>query len=291
MNIGLLGPQGSYTEKAAKQWIAAQLSDRNGMTSPPVLHYRDDIQDVILLLCNGAVDIAVLPVENSIEGSVGVTLDMLLEHDVSIIGESVIAISHCLLSKGKKENIKLILSHPQGLAQCRQFLRENFRDIEQRSTGSTSHAAKLASEFEEMAAIASPEAAEMYGLNVLMANIQDRKHNYTRFLIMARPGEQAFQKEQNDKSYLYKTSLIIYLQRDRPGALYEMLGEFACRGINLTRIESRPSKKALGDYMFYVDLEGNASEINIKEAIYNIAAKVGMLRMLGSYPASGTEKA
>lgn len=291
MNIGLLGPQGSYTEKAAKQWIAAQLSDRNGMTAPPVLHYRDDIQDVILLLCNRAVDIAVLPVENSIEGSVGVTLDMLLEHDVSIIGESVIAISHCLLSKGKKENIKLILSHPQGLAQCRQFLRENFRDIEQRSTGSTSHAAKLASEFEEMAAIASPEAAEMYGLNVLMANIQDRKHNYTRFLIMARPGEQAYQEEQNDKSYLYKTSLIIYLQRDRPGALYEMLGEFACRGINLTRIESRPSKKALGDYMFYVDLEGNASEINIKEAIYNIAAKVGMLRMLGSYPASGTEKA
>lgn len=291
MNIGLLGPQGSYTEKAAKQWIAAQLNDKVGMTSPPVLHYRDDIQDVILLLCNRAVDIAVLPVENSIEGSVGVTLDMLLEHDVSIIGESVIAISHCLLSKGKKENIKLILSHPQGLAQCRQFLRENFRDIEQRSTGSTSHAAKLASEFEEMAAIASPEAAEMYGLNVLMANIQDRKHNYTRFLIMARPGEQAYQKEQNDKSYLYKTSLIIYLQRDRPGALYEMLGEFACRGINLTRIESRPSKKALGDYMFYVDLEGNASEINIKEAIYNINAKVGMLRMLGSYPASGTEKA
>jgi prephenate dehydratase len=295
MIIGLLGPRGSYTEKAAKQWLAEKCRDQCGIkcdndpeNGDLSLEYCEDIQDVFSFLRAGSLDIGLVPVENSIEGSVGITLDMLLEHDVTIVGETVVEIEHCLLSRGRKEDIKIILSHPQGLAQCRQFLKENFRGVELRTTGSTSHAARLATEFEEMAAIASRESAQMYGLNILLSNIQDRKHNQTRFLVIVRsdcpPGIHPIRTEDNSA---YKTSIIVYLDRDRPGALYDILGDFSLRKINLTRIESRPSKKTLGDYLFYIDLEGSTSDDIIKEAIYNIRSKVGMLKMLGSYPASG----
>ncbi len=287
MNIGVLGPKGSYTEKATKQWL-----NRNHHESDNSLKYCDDIQDVFFALNSGSVDIGVVPLENSIEGSVGVTLDMLLESDVSVIGETVVVVEHCLLSRGKKEDIKIILSHPQGLAQCRQFLKEQFRNVELRTTGSTSHAAKLATEFTEMAAIASKEAAETYDLDVLISNIQDRKQNQTRFfVIIPSDGQQLFENitQYNADDQDYKTSIIVYLDRDRPGALYEILSEFAQKDINLTRIESRPSKQSLGDYVFYIDLEGYINDGIIKDAIYNVKSKVGMLKILGSYPEYKTD--
>ncbi len=282
MIIGVLGPKGTYTEKAAKQWI-----QENGREGKDVLEYCADIQDVFSLLESGACDIGVVPLENSIEGSVGITLDRLLENDVNIIGETIVTIEHCLLSRGKKEEIKVILSHPQGLGQCRQFLKDQFPAAELRTTGSTSHAAKLATEFDEMAAIASPETAEMYDLNIIIPNIQDRKHNHTRFVIITRSNipesvQKYITKDKQDSSY--KTSIIVYLDRDRPGALYAILGEFAKNNINLTRIESRPSKKVLGDYVFYIDFEGNINDTIIKDAISNIESNVGMLKILGSYP-------
>lgn len=281
MLIGVLGLKGSYSEKAAKQWIA-----KNELSDEAVLEHCGDIQDVFSLLDSDKCDIGVVPLENSIEGSVGITLDMLLENDVHIIGETIVTIEHCLLSKGKKEDIKVILSHPQGLGQCRQFLKEHFPDAELRTTGSTSHAAKLATEFEEMAAIASPETADVYNLNIIMPNIQDRKHNHTRFIIIIKDNNKekipGYVKNYEEGSY--KTSIVVYLDRDRPGALYAILGDFARSNINLTKIESRPSKKVLGDYVFYIDLEGNIADDIIKEAIYNIEPKVGMLKMLGSYP-------
>ncbi|WP_292463854.1 prephenate dehydratase [Methanolobus sp.] len=290
MIIGVLGPKGSYTEKAAQQWLAEKRSNEcrikcnDAQEGDLALEYCEDIQDVFSFLRAGSLDVGLVPVENSIEGSVGITLDMLLEHDVAIVGETVVAIEHCLLSKGRKEDIRIILSHPQALAQCRHFLKENFKGVELRTTGSTSHAARLATEFEEMAAIASRESAQTYGLNVLLSNIQDREHNHTRFLTIVRSESSSIYS--NHIGNVYKTSIILYLDRDRPGALYEILGEFSLRKINLTRIESRPSKKKLGDYLFYIDLEGSTSDDNIKEAIYNIESKVGMLKMLGSYPAS-----
>jgi prephenate dehydratase len=293
MIIGVLGPKGSYTEKAAQQWLAEKRSNdecrikcNDGSENDSLsLQYCEDIQDVFSFLRNGSLDIGLVPVENSIEGSVGITLDMLLEHDVTIVGETVVAIEHCLLSKGRKEDVRIILSHPQALAQCRHFLKENFKGAELRTTGSTSHAARLATEFEEMAAIASRESAQMYDLNILLSNIQDREHNHTRFLVIVSAGCTPICPNRTESSAC-KTSIIVYLDRDRPGALYEILGEFARRKINLTRIESRPSKKKLGDYLFYIDLEGNTSDDIIKEAIYNVESKVGMLKMLGSYPAS-----
>lgn len=279
MNMGVLGPKGSYSEKAAKQWITEQKS-KNKVS----LEYYDDIPDTISAIVDRTVDIGVVPIENSIEGSVGITLDMLLENDLNIIGEIVVPIEHCLLSKGSLSNIRVILSHPQALAQCRQFIKTNFENTDIRTTGSTSHAAKLANEFEEMAAIASRESAQMYGLDILIPNIQDRKENHTRFIaIEAHDGimqETAAASKKDD----FKTSIIVYLKKDRPGALYELIGEFAKRDINLTRIESRPSKRELGDYIFYIDFAGHINDANIKDALDNITSNVGMLKMLGSYP-------
>ncbi len=279
MNMGVLGPKGSYSEKAAKQWITEQKS-KNKVS----LEYYDDIPDTISAIVDRTVDIGVVPIENSIEGSVGITLDMLLENDLNIIGEIVVPIEHCLLSKGSLSNIRVILSHPQALAQCRQFIKTNFENTDIRTTGSTSHAAKLANEFEEMAAIASRESAQMYGLDILIPNIQDRKENHTRFIVIeAHDGvieKTAAASKKND----FKTSIIVYLKKDRPGALYELIGEFAKRDINLTRIESRPSKRELGDYIFYIDFAGHINDANIKDALDNITSNVGMLKMLGSYP-------
>ncbi len=312
MIIGVLGPEGSYSEKAAQIWIL-----KYGLDSAE-LRYFADIEDAFLAVVKGKSDLSIIPIENSIEGSVGVTLDLLLENEAEIVGEIVVKIEHCLLSKGGPEKIKVILSHPQGLAQCRHFLKKHFPEAELRSTGSTSHAARLAGEFEEMAAIASPEAAECYGLKVLLPNIQDRKENYTRFIVLKAgkkalteqvlcaaedkpdkaasqfgPGQESghdFRSEteigrQNSSLSACKTSIIVYLEKDRPGALYEILGAFAKRKINLTKIESRPSKKELGDYYFYIDLEGHTSDELIKDALEDIKAKVDTLKVLGSYPA------
>ncbi len=279
MNMGVLGPKGSYSEKAAKQWITEQKS-KNKVS----LEYYDDIPDTISAIVDRTVDIGVVPIENSIEGSVGITLDMLLENDLNIIGEIVVPIEHCLLSKGSLSNIRVILSHPQALAQCRQFIKTNFENTDIRTTGSTSHAAKLANEFEEMAAIASRESAQMYGLDILIPNIQDRKENHTRFIAIEAHDGVMEKTAAASKKDDFKTSIIVYLKKDRPGALYELIGEFAKRDINLTRIESRPSKRELGDYIFYIDFAGHINDANIKDALDNITSNVGMLKMLGSYP-------
>lgn len=279
MNMGVLGPKGSYSEKAAKQWISEQ--DTKNEVS---LEYYDDIPDTISAIVDRTVDVGVVPIENSIEGSVGITLDMLLENDLNIIGEIVVPIEHCLLSKGTLSNIRVILSHPQALAQCRQFIKTHFGNAEIRTTGSTSHAAKLANEFEEMAAIASRESAQMYGLDILIPNIQDRKENHTRFIAIEAHDGVIEKTAAASKKDDFKTSIIIYLKKDRPGALYELIGEFAKRDINLTRIESRPSKRELGDYIFYIDFAGHINDANIKDALDNITSNVGMLKMLGSYP-------
>lgn len=279
MNMGVLGPKGSYSEKAAKQWITEQKS-KNKVS----LEYYDDIPDTISAIVDRTVDIGVVPIENSIEGSVGITLDMLLENDLNIIGEIVVPIEHCLLSKGSLSNIRVILSHPQALAQCRQFIKTNFENTDIRTTGSTSHAAKLANEFEEMAAIASRESAQMYGLDILIPNIQDRKENHTRFIAIEAHDGVMEKTATASKKDDFKTSIIVYLKKDRPGALYELIGEFAKRDINLTRIESRPSKRELGDYIFYIDFAGHINDANIKDALDNITSNVGMLKMLGSYP-------
>ena len=173
MIIGLLGPEGTYSEKAARQ-----------LDMKARLKFYDDLEDVIESVLTQNVDCGVAPIENSLEGSIGITMDALKEYDINIIGEVIVSIRHCLLSKGHMEDIKVILSHPQALAQCRKFIRQHFRDIKIQTTGSTSHAAKLTSEFPEMAAIASRESAQKYGLDILADDSQDYKENYTRFVVL-----------------------------------------------------------------------------------------------------------
>ena len=267
MIIGILGPERSFSEKAAEQW-----NDKSE------LRYYDDIMETVEALLKGDVDYSIVPVENSLEGSITLTLDLLMEHQLKITGEVIVQVNHCLLSKGSLRDIKIIMSHPQALSQCRKFIKKNFEDAEVRSTMSTSLAAKLASESKEIAAIASRESARKYGLAILAENIQDISENYTRFIVIGKTSPRA---TGNDK-----TSIIVYLEKNRPGALYEILGDFANKGIDLTKIESRPTKKILGDYLFHIDLRGHIEDKTIKEALERIKGKVGMLKILGSYPAA-----
>lgn len=267
MIIGILGPQGSFSEKAARQW-----NDR------AELRYYDDILDAVDALLRNEVDCSIIPIENSLEGSVALTLDLLMEQQLKITGEVIVQIKHHLLSKGRLQDIKIILSHPQALSQCRKYIKKNFKNVEVRSALSTSHAAKLASESKHIAAIASRESARIYGLQILDEDIQDVNENFTRFIVIGRTTPPA---TGNDK-----TSLIVYLEKNRPGALYEILGEFANKGIDLTKIESRPTKKVLGDYLFYIDLKGHIEDKIIKDTLERVKSKVGMLKILGSYPAA-----
>ena len=267
MRIGILGPEGSYSEIAAKKW-SRNLGEAEFV-------YLEDFEDILRAVESGNLEAGVVPVENSLEGAVTLVMDLLLRLQIVIIAEVNVPIRHCLLGRGEGE-IKVILSHPQALAQCRQFLREHYPGVEMRTTGSTSHAARLAQEFPEMAAIAGAGAAEKYGLKVLAREIQDGSENVTRFIVTGRQMPEATGRD--------KTSLAIYLQRDRPGALFSILQEFALRCINLTRIESRPSRRGLGDYYFYIDLNGHIDDIPIKEALAAIAEKATMVKVLGSYP-------
>jgi len=264
-SIGVLGPEGTFSEKAAKRY------------SPEAsLRYYRDFEEVIAAVEGGEVDLGVVPLENSLEGSVGMTLDALLRRDVKITGEINLRVRHCLLGIGRPEEVKVILSHPQALAQCRSYLKRRFPQVELRTTGSTSHAAKLAGEFSEMAAIADAEAAEQYDLSVIERDVQDSDQNVTRFGVVGR--------EAPEPSGRDKTSLAVYLERAEPGALWEVLGEFAKRGINLTKIESRPSKRGLGDYFFVIDLEGHVSDPLVEEALARVRERAAMTKVLGSYP-------
>jgi prephenate dehydratase len=265
MIIGTLGPEGSFTEKAAKQW-----------NDEAELRYYDDIYDVVDAILQGEVDNSVVPIENSQEGSIAASLDLLEKHELKIVGEVIIQVKHCLLSKGKIQDIKIVMSHPQALSQCREYIKNHFKTVEVRSAPSTSHAAKHALTSKHIAAIASKESSRIYGLEILDENIQDVNNNFTRFVVI---GKNPAPRKGNDK-----TSIILYLKENKPGALHEILREFAINGINLTKIESRPTKRALGDYLFYIDLKGHIEEEIIKNTLANIKDKVEMLKILGSYP-------
>jgi prephenate dehydratase len=265
--IGVLGPAGTYSEKAALLWSKGR--------NDAELVYFGDFEDALRAVESGELDVAVVPVENSLEGAVTVVMDLLLHLKVTIAGEVNLPIRLCLVGRGESE-IKVVLSHPQPLAQCRQYLKKNFPQAEIRTTGSTSHAARLAQEFPEMAAVAEAGTAEKYGLQILAREIQDASENVTRFIVAGRTIPKATGKD--------KTSLVIYLERDRPGALFSILQEFARRSINLTRIESRPSRRGLGDYYFYIDLEGHVNDVLVKEALEAVKGQAGMVKVLGSYP-------
>lgn len=295
MKIGILGPAGTFSETAATLWLKKTgygKSEPAGVT----INYYETIFDVSESLLRKEVDYGIVPIENSLEGSVGETLDVLSSENsgaLQITGEVLVPIHICLLAKQKLKKIdpaeiRRVVSHPHALAQCKQFLRERLNGVELKSVDSTARAAKLAAEDEGIVALASEEAARKYGLSILEENVQcavlphdpARAYNdsVTRFVVLSSSSRINTSPTGKDK-----TSLLIYL-KDRPGALYNVLGEFAQRGINLTKIESRPSKRAMGDYMFHIDCEGHREEEKIKEALKGVDMVVAVLKILGSYP-------
>ena len=274
MEIGILGPEGTFSETAAMLWLK-----EGGRIDNFAIKYYETIFDVSETVLKKEVNYGIVPIENSLEGSVGDTLDVLSSEnadEMQIVGEVLVPIRICLLFNGSFPEIKKIASHHHALAQCKQFIRERLKGVALKSVDSTASAAKLAAQSEEIAALASPEAAKMYGVNILAEDVQD-KDSVTRFVVLSSSGMKAAPTGKD------KTSILLYV-KERPGALYAVLGEFALRGLNLTKIESRPSKRALGDYMFYIDCEGHLEEAEIKEALKGVEKKATMLKILGTYP-------
>ncbi|MCS4541012.1 MAG: prephenate dehydratase [Euryarchaeota archaeon] len=267
--VAILGPRGTFTEEAARYYFTDTIELKSFLTIPEIFNAVEEEK----------VEHGVVAVENSLEGSIGITLDSLLETNAKIYGEIVLPIIHCLAAKpnAKFENIKTIISHPQALAQTHQFLKGRFPRAELKQSPSTAEAAKSVAEgfTKDIAAICSKTAARLYGLKTLAESIQDGE-NFTRFIVLSKTGQKRVKNS--------KTSVVFGLKSNRPGELYRALGEFAARNINLTKIESRPSKRALGDYFFFVDMEGYVREPIIEEALRSLEKKVAFLKVLGSYP-------
>lgn len=274
MKLAYLGPEGSLTEEAALQ-IRAKLGTSAELLPIPGLARLMESLDM------GSVDGAVTPAENSIEGSVNATWDWLVfRSKAQISGELILPVNHCLVGHRAQKigQIKTILSHPQALAQCRDYLRRNLPDAKEYETVSTSEAARIVSVNRlPIAAIATAKAAKVYGLDVLAQDIQDVTENMTRFILLeTAPAHQ--------DSRHYKTSIVCGVQKDHPGGLRDILQVFAQRQINLTRIESRPARKALGDYIFLIDLEGRIADPVVSQALEELKKEGALLKNLGSYP-------
>jgi len=270
--IAYLGPSGTFTEEALDKFIK-DLSQVRKISFPTVA-------DVIRSVDRGEADEGLVPMENSIEGSVNITQDILtFESEAKIIGEVIIPVKHSLIGKKKikLDNIKKVISHPHATAQCRKYLSTNLKGAEVIAANSTAEAVKiLKKENDDIAAIGTKTAAKIYDLEIIENDIEDNKDNKTRFVFI---GNSIQPKTGNDK-----TSIVCFLKEDRPGSLYNILKEFACRNINLTRLESRPAKKDLGDYVFMIDLDGHLHDENIFEAIEVLRKSVYLVKILGSYP-------
>jgi len=277
MKIAYLGPAGTFTEDALGE--AAPSADFEPLRTAT-------IHDAILAVEAGEAERALVPFENSIEGSVRGTLDTLAfeAREVTIVGEHDYAVRAHLIGRDELElgEIEAVLSHQQPLAQCARFLREQLPGVELRSVSSTAAAVRMVAEsVRPWAAIGSRAAAELYECQILREAIQDEEDNVTRFVWIAPAGTEA------GTGASWKTALVFSeLGEDHPGALVDALREFSDRGINLTRIESRPMRQGLGRYMFFCDLEGAASDAPVAEAIAALRTKAESVRILGSYPLS-----
>ena len=270
--IAYLGPPGTFTEEALDKFV----EDVSQIEKLPF----STVEDVIKSVDRGEADEGLVPIENSIEGSVNITQDILtFESEAKIIGEVTIPVKHSLIGKKKIKigKIRRIISHPHATAQCRKFLTANMKGIEVVAANSTAEAVKiLKKESDDVAAIGTKTAARLYNLEIIKSDIEDNKDNKTRFVFI---GNKIQPKTGNDK-----TSMVCFLKEDRPGSLYNILKEFAQRDINLTRLESRPAKKNLGDYVFMIDLDGHMHDKGIFEAIEVLRTGVYLVKILGSYP-------
>ncbi len=268
LKAAYLGPSATFTHLAAKRQFGSSTQYLPEST----------IKAVFEAVMRGKAQYGVVPIENSTEGVVNYTLDMFMDLDLNIAFEIMLEITHNLLSQtGRKSDVKKIYSYPQATAQCRSWLKENFPGVPIIEELSTAAAAERVVEDSSAAAVASELAATMYKLKFVKKGIEDYKHNYTRFLVIA--------KDSPSKTGKDKTSIMFSI-KDKSGALYSILRHFAKQKINLTKIESRPSKRKAWEYIFFVDMSGHIEDRIVKKAINKIKKECLYLKVLGSYPSA-----
>ena len=272
--LAYLGPEGTYSEQAAVDY------------DPDAQHIPyPSIPMVFKAADDGEVEQAVVPIENSIEGVVTYTVDLLVhESDLKIRSEVVVPIHHYLLSEpdATMEDVRVVYSHPQAIAQCRRYLSRHLPKAEHVASLSTAGAVEdMRNSEQPAAAISSRRAAEIFGATVLDANIEDTQNNQTRFVVLA--------AEDGSRTGRDKTSICFDFSEDAPGILYDTLGELARRRVNMLKIESRPDKRSLGRYVFLIDMEGHRDDPVVKEALDGVQARAAMFKILGSYPRARTE--
>ncbi len=278
MRVAFLGPTGTFTEEALR---ASAPGDVEELAYPTVY-------ETVMAVQSGDADRAIVPIENSIEGSVTATLDALAGEaaDVRIVEEVVHPISHSLIAARVIDlgEITCVVSHAQAMSQCARYLRERVPQAARQSAGSTADAVRAVADSDEpWAALGSELAAELYGCEVLETGVEDHPDNRTRFVWLAREGDA-------DSASASKTSVVFWgFNDDSPGALVAVLGEFADRDVNLTKIESRPRRGQLGHYMFFADLDGADTGAPVSEALDGLRKRVEELRVLGSYPVRHAE--
>lgn len=265
LQIAYLGPRASFTNLAAMKKFGSQVT----------YVACDDLADVFVSVENGDCDYGVVPIENSIEGAVTHTFDLLVDSDLKICSQVLLEISHNLLSRYSMSHIKKIYSNPQVFGQCRHWLHNNLPKADLIDVASTTKAAQIASREKHSACIAAILAAKIYKLKVVKKDIEDSPHNITRFLVIAKNDVAPTGKD--------RTSLLFSI-KDRVGALHAMLTPFYKNKINLTKIESRPSKKRAWDYYFFVDIEGHREDKPVKRALDQLEGMCKYLKILGSYP-------
>ena len=276
--VGFMGPHGTFTEQALLSQPDLAAAD----TRP-----FDSIPDVLNGLVTGEVDLGFVPIENAIEGAVNVTQDALaFDLDLRIQREVVLDVQLNLLALPGTQlaDIHTVVSFPVAVAQCRSFLREHIPDAEIQAATSTAEAARQVGEqrLEGVATISNPLAAEIYGLEAIAEAVEDHTGNQTRFLLLAREGVPG--PTGHDK-----TSVVVFQRANEPGSLLAILHEFAARNIDLSRLESRPTRRVLGDYCFLLDFDGHIGDEVVADCLRDLKMKQGDIKFLGSYPAAGHE--
>jgi chorismate mutase / prephenate dehydratase len=268
LSVAYLGPQGTFSQEAAAKHFG-------GMTK---LVPSGSIDEVFRQVETGALGYGVVPVENSTEGAIGRTLDLLLATPAKICGEVMLPIRQCLMSKsGRLSDVRKVYSHTQSLGQCQQWLVRHLAKAERAPVVSNAEAARLAARERGAAAVGPKTAAALYGLKIIAANIEDESKNTTRFLVLAAQDAAPSGRD--------KTSLVMST-RNVPGAMHELLTPLAANQVSMTRLESRPSRTGLWEYVFYVDIEGHQSDANVARALSELEQKASFLKNLGSYPAA-----
>ena len=267
LKVSYLGPEGTYTQAAVYKHFGHAVAARAAAAIDEI--FRD--------VESGAATYGVVPIENSTEGVVNSTLDQLGGTPLSICGEVWLPVHHHLLTNHKKlTDIKVLYAHAQSFAQCRKWLDAKCPKAERIAVASNGLAAQMVQKIKKGAAIAGQPAAELYKLGVLASNIEDDPNNTTRFLVIGRQNPEPTGKDM--------TSLVMSAHKDRAGALFQLMEPFALANVNLTKLESRPSRRAAWDYNFFIDLEGHQDDAKVKPVLEQVRSRAAMFRILGSYP-------